>query len=182
MRAAARLFAAQGYHATSMDDLSAATGLAPGGLYHYIERKEQLLIAICDELMEPLLERAGEVVGDPEVPAEQRLRALVRVWVAHVVEHRDHMVVFVRERGVIEREAQWRAVRRSRERFEALVDELLAAVQAHGGGAFDDRRLALLALLGMVNHLPSWYRPRGRLSPAQIADGFCDLLLASHEP
>ena len=41
-----------------------------------------------------------------------------------------------------------------------------------------DRRLALSALLGMVNHTAQWYRPRGRLSAAQIADGYTDLLVA----
>ena len=39
---AARLFAERGYQATSMSDLTEATGLAAGGLYHYIESKDQL--------------------------------------------------------------------------------------------------------------------------------------------
>jgi hypothetical protein len=28
----------------------------------------------------------------------------------------------------------------------------------------------------MVNHTPQWYRPRGRLSPQQIADGYLKLV------
>ena len=40
-----------------------------------------------------------------------------------------------------------------------------------------DRDLALRALLGMVNHTAQWFRPRGRLSAEQIADGYVDLLL-----
>jgi hypothetical protein len=28
-----------------------------------------------------------------------------------------------------------------------------------------------------VNHTPQWFRPRGRLSAAEIADGYCELLL-----
>jgi hypothetical protein len=43
--------------------------------------------------------------------------------------------------------------------------------------SFADRGLALRALLGMVNYSPQWLRPEGRLSPEQIADGYCDLLL-----
>jgi hypothetical protein len=42
-----------------------------------------------------------------------------------------------------------------------------------------DPDLALRALLGMVNHTAQWYRPRGRLSTEQIADGYTDLLLSS---
>ncbi len=100
---AAKLFAERGYDGTSMSELTEATGLAAGGLYHYIEGKDDLLIAICDELLEPLLTQAREVAAAAAPPVEQ-LRALVAAWVAHVVEHRHHMLVFTQERQAIERE------------------------------------------------------------------------------
>ncbi len=173
---AARVFAERGYQATSMADLTEATGLTAGGLYHYIGSKEQLLFGICDDLMAPLLEQARPIArGDG--PPEERLRALLRTWLRHVAAHRDHLLVFAQERHVIEREPQWRAVRRQRREFEALLDDVLAEGERTGAMRFADRRLALLALLGMVNHTAQWFRPRGRLSAEQIADGYCDLLL-----
>ena len=175
---AAKVFAERGYDQTSIQDLADAIGLAAGGLYHYIGSKERLLISICDQLMEPLLDGATALVEEDAPPAGQ-LRALVRLWVGHVVEHRDHMLVFQQERHVIERGAQWRGVRSSRKRFERLVDDVLARVEASGEAAFADRRLAVSALLGMVNHTAQWYRPRGRLSPEEIANGYVDLLLGA---
>jgi AcrR family transcriptional regulator len=174
--AAARLFAERGYHATSMQDLTQATGLAAGGLYHYIGSKEQLLFRICDELLEPLLEQARATVAH-DAPATQHLRQLVRAWLAHVATHRDHMAVFAQVRHAIEREPQWRDVRRQRKAFEQLLDDVLARGERDGTMRFADRGLTLLALLGMVNHTATWLKPRGRLSPEQIADGYCDLLL-----
>lgn len=176
VEAAAALFAQRGYHATRMQDVTAATGLTAGGLYHYFGSKEQLLIAICDALMEPLLSKV-EGLGIDELEAEPALRALVGAWVAHVAAHREHMIVFLQERHVIEREPQWRHVAGSRKRFERLLDRTLERVEREGRVAFADRRLTTFALLGMVNHLPQWYRPRGRLSVEQIADGFCDMVL-----
>ena len=173
---AAAVFAERGYDQTSIQDLADAIGLAAGGLYHYIGSKERLLISICDQLMEPLLAAARGLVAEPATPVE-RLRALVRLWVAHVVEHRDHMLVFQQERHAIERGDQWRGVRGSRKRFERLVEDALAGVEDSGEATFADRRLALSALLGMVNHTAQWYRPRGRLSPVEIADGYADLLV-----
>lgn len=175
--AAARLFAQQGYGATSMADLVEATGLTAGGLYHYIDSKEQLLIRICDELLEPLLERVEHVVADETQAPDEQLRALVYAWVAHVEGHLDHMVVFQQERRVIEAEEQWRRVRRSRKRFERLLDGVLARCEAAGLLGTVDRSLTLRALLGMVNHTAQWYRPGGRLDTSAIADGFCDLIL-----
>ena len=170
---AAAVFAERGYDQTSVPELAEALGLAAGSLYHYFGGKEQLLRAICDQLMDPLLDRAEDLLAEPREPAEQ-LRALVRLWVEHVVTHRDHMLVFQQERHVIERGAAWRGVRASRKAFERLVENTLARA---GASAAADRRLALSALLGMVNHTAQWYRPRGRLSAAEIADGYVDLLL-----
>jgi AcrR family transcriptional regulator len=174
--AAAELFAQRGYDGTSMSELTAATGLAAGGLYHYIEGKDDLLIAICDELLEPLLERAREIVAVDASPVEQ-LRELIEAWVAHVVEHRHHMLVFTQERQAIESQPRWRHVRSQRKAFEKILDQVLDRGEADGSMTFADRRLSLLALLGMVNYTPQWVRPNGRLSPAAIADGYCAMVL-----
>jgi AcrR family transcriptional regulator len=176
---AAQLFAERGYQRTSVGDLTEATGLAAGGLYHYIGSKEQLLIRICDELMDPLLEQAEVIVASAE-PPEVQLRELVRAWVAHVEAHRHHMLVFQQERHTIEREPQWREVRAKRKGFEQLLAQLLQRGEQAGTLRFADRRLALLGLLAMVNYTPQWYRPGGRLSAQQVADGYCDLLLEAH--
>lgn len=174
--AAARLFAGQGLERSSMQDLVAATGLAAGGLYHYIGSKEELARTICDDLVEPLLDQARELVARDAAPAD-RLRDLVRLWTAHVVEHRDHMLVFDQVRHVAETDAAWRGVRTTRKRFERLVDDVLADVQDAGLLVQADRRIALAALLGAVNSTAQWFAPRGRLSPGEIADGYVALVL-----
>lgn len=176
MDVAAREFAQRGYHATSIDDLIAATGLTRGGLYHYTDSKQALLFGVLDELMDPLLEQARAIVEQPGTP-EQHLRRLVRAWVAHVAAHLDHMVVFHRERATLEADPRWEQVRRARRAFERLLAGVLERGQADGSLRMDDPQLVLLALLGMVNHTPQWLRPHGRLRPEQVADGFCDVLL-----
>jgi TetR/AcrR family transcriptional regulator, cholesterol catabolism regulator len=174
--AAARVFAERGYERTSVQELTEAMGLTPAALYHYFPGKEELLIRICDQLLDPLLDRARAAV-EADAPAAARLRALVRLWVGHVVTHRDHMLVFQQVRHVIEHGPAWRAVRANRKRFERLVDDALADAEEAGALVPRDRRLALAALLGMVNHTAQWYRPRGRLTPEAIADGYLELLL-----
>jgi AcrR family transcriptional regulator len=173
---AARVFAQRGYDQTSVPELADALGIAAGGLYHYFAGKEELLIAVCDQLMEPLLAEAESLMGTEQSP-DRQLRALVRLWVAHVIEHRDHMLVFQQERHVIDHGEQWRNVRESRKRFERLVDGVLQEAHDQGLTRIEDSRLALSALLGMVNHTAQWYRPRGRLTATGIADGYVDLIL-----
>jgi AcrR family transcriptional regulator len=170
VRAAAREFAQRGYHATSMDDLSTATGLAAGGLYHYIGSKEQLLFAILAQLMDPLLERARELEAS-SAPPDERLRELLRVWLAHIERHHDHMLVFTQERRILERDERWKQVRESRKAFEEILGRIVAGAAPQG-----DTRLRVLALLGMVNHTAQWFRPGGRLSTEDIADGYWEIV------
>jgi TetR/AcrR family transcriptional regulator, cholesterol catabolism regulator len=174
---AASVFAARGYDQTSVPELALALGMAAGGLYHYFASKEELLIAICDQLMDPLLDEAEELVAE-DSPPEVQLRSLVRLWVAHVIEHRDHMLVFQQERHVIDRGEQWERIRERRKRFERLVARVLRRAADRDLISVGDPRLALSALLGMVNYTAQWHRPRGRLSAEEIADGYVDLILA----
>ena len=179
--AAAARFARHGYDQTTMAELAGSMGLATGALYHYFAAKEQLLRAICDELMEPLLRSSRELLAQADgEPGAERLRGLVRLWVSHVCDHRDHMRVFQQERHVIESGERWRSVRSSRKAFERLVSTLLTpALEDVDGG--EPTTLALLALLGMVNHTAQWYRPRGPLTPREIADGYVDLVLGGRD-
>jgi AcrR family transcriptional regulator len=180
---AARVFARQGYDQTTVPQLADELGLAAGSLYHYFGSKEQLLIAICDQLMDPLLDEARAIAAASDVndhtsdPAQQ-LRQLVRLWVAHVIERRNHMLVFQQERHVIDHGDQWRQVRDRRKEFERLVESVLQRVHDDGRARLADPRLSLAALLGMVNHTAQWYRPRGRLTAAEIADGYVELIVA----
>jgi AcrR family transcriptional regulator len=179
--AAAEAFARRGYHATSIDDLVDATGLARGGLYHYIGSKQALLIEVFDVLMTPLLERAREIAAG-DAPAEERLRLLVRVWMAHVDSHRAHMTVFTQERRTLERTPEWERVRGDRREFEAILGTILEDGGAAGELVIADVDLAKLAITGMVNSTPQWFDPERRLSAEQVADGFCDLLLSGIRP
>jgi len=175
---AARVFALHGYDQTSVPQLADELGLAAGSLYHYFGSKEQLLIAICDQLMDPLLDEARAITASQDDDAAAQLQALVHLWVAHVIERRNHMLVFQQERHVIDHGDQWRQVRERRKEFERLVKSVLERVHRDGETRLTDARLSLAALLGMVNHTAQWYRPRGRLSAAEIADGYVELIVA----
>jgi TetR/AcrR family transcriptional regulator, cholesterol catabolism regulator len=174
--AAAKAFAQRGYHATTIEHLIEASGLTRGGIYHYTKSKRDLLLAVIDELMTPLLAEAREVVERPQ-PPEAHLRQLLRLWLAHVASHRDHMVVFAQERRTLERGRGWSEVRDARGRFEAMLGEVIDRGEREGGFAIRDRQLTMLMLLGAVNYTPQWFEPGRRLSPEQIADLYCDTLL-----
>ena len=63
LRAAVDEFLEKGYDGSSMDAVAARAGLTKGGLYHHFSSKEELLFAVHERLMRPivgLLDKASE--------------------------------------------------------------------------------------------------------------------------
>lgn len=174
---AAGVFAARGYHATSIEHLVEATGLKRGGLYHYIDGKLDLLIAIHERFIEPLLADAREIAAGDE-PPDVQLRALAHSLMGDIADYRDQVTVFLHEWRVIESDPAWKAIRKSRREFEDIVTGVLRRGRGEGVFAFDDERLTLLAFLGAFNYSYQWYDASKDATPDEIADAFTDIFIA----
>ena len=72
--AALTLFRMNGYHNTSMADISASCGLLKGSIYHYFPGKKELAIAALDRVIAETREKLFRPALDPSVPAEVRDR------------------------------------------------------------------------------------------------------------
>jgi AcrR family transcriptional regulator len=157
LQAAVRLFNARGYDATSMFDIAESLGITKSSVYHHISGKEQLLQMAMDRALDGLFEAANEVRA-LDVPALERLRQLVRRSVLVLSDRFEFVTVLLRVRGntVVEQHALAR-----RRDFDAIVTELVKQAQAEGGVRPDiDPANAARLVLGMVNSLTEWYRPR----------------------
>ena len=63
----------------------------------------------------------------------------------------------------------------TRARFRAAIADGIAS----GAFALTDPSLAATFLLTALNGIPTWYRPTGSASPAQLADLYADLAVRS---
>jgi AcrR family transcriptional regulator len=174
--AALRLFRDKGYHATSMQDIAAAVGLYKGSLYHYIGSKEELLVRVFERGMGTLLDDVEGIVGDPSLRPSEQLRRIVAAHVAAVAENLDALTVYFHEFRALAGESL-ATVRAQRERYTRLVSEIVSRGVAIGEFATPDVGITTLGLIGMCNSMCEWYRPGGRLGPADIARYFADLVL-----
>lgn len=84
LRAAARLFALKGYHATKLEEVLAAADVTTGAFFHHFAGKEALGFAVIDRHMENRRRRLDEIerraapppAGDPLERAFRRLDAI----------------------------------------------------------------------------------------------------------
>ena len=74
--AAARVFAERGVNATSVADIVRAAGVAQGTFYLYFESKDDVILAVVEDVAEQLMAGFVQVIQAPGTPVE-RLRLLV---------------------------------------------------------------------------------------------------------
>jgi TetR/AcrR family transcriptional regulator, cholesterol catabolism regulator len=176
LEAAAHLFAEQGYHATSIDDLVEATGLQRGGLYHYIEGKQDLLFQIHRLFVEPQLEELSKL-AEADEPADVTLRAIVVELMRAFAAHRDQGFVFVYERRAMLDHPKWESVRSLRDQVEELIQKVIVRGVEEGQFNVPDSRIATQVLLGIINSSYEWFRTGGRYSADIVADRFADIFI-----
>ncbi len=164
---AAKVFAVQGYHSTTMRDLAAATGMSLAGMYYYVRGKEELLYRVQERCFTRVLagaEAALAGVGDAD-PAE-RLQAFIRHHVAFFAAHMAEMKVLSHEASSLggERARRVNAIKR---RYVDLLEGLLRDAAPDEPAV--ERSAAAYVLFGMMNWIYNWYDPAGEIDPERLA-------------
>ena len=78
LRAAVKVFAKSGFHATRVSEVAKAAGVADGTIYLYFKSKEELLVSLFEDRVQKLLQfMKDELPKEPT--AAGRLRALVHM-------------------------------------------------------------------------------------------------------
>lgn len=161
--AAATKFAEQGYHATTIRDLAAATMMTPGAIYFHVPNKQTLLLAVYEEGVQRIVDRVDRAVAGGET-GWSRLAAAVEAHLEAILDVSafSRVVIRILPDDVPEVSADLTRLRdRYEDRFRALFGEVkLPEGMAPG--------LARLFLLGSLNWTPVWHRS-GRTSISEIA-------------
>lgn len=161
--AAATKFAEQGYHATTIRDLAAATMMTPGAIYFHVPNKQTLLLAVYEEGVQRIVDRVDRAIAGGET-AWSRLAAAVEAHLEAILDVSAFARVVIRifPDDVPEVSADLTRLRdRYEERFRVLLGEVKLPEGMEPG-------LARLFLLGSLNWTPVWHRP-GRTSISEIA-------------
>jgi AcrR family transcriptional regulator len=85
---AGRVFAAQGYHSASMEEIASQADVTKPMIYAYFGSKEGLYVAYIEQSGRELLERL-RTATDPSKPANDRLQAGILEFFRFVAERRD---------------------------------------------------------------------------------------------
>lgn len=119
--------------------------------------------------------KLGRALLGEEGSAEAKLRQLSRAQMRSLAGNLAEWTVFQRD-GLALRGAVREQIVARRDEYEQIWEELFE----RGVRAGEFRRLdpvVIKGLLGMHNYAYLWVREDGRLTPEEIADHFCDVVL-----
>jgi AcrR family transcriptional regulator len=149
------VFAAKGYHETTVSDLVAASGVARGTFYLYFDGKEALFLELLADLLQHV---RGNIVGVnlTRGPLEEQLHATIARLLRTVESNRPLTRILFREAVGLHSAVD--------ERLRAFDAELLGYVErslalgiALGRIRATDPRLSALAVVGSVRELVQHY-------------------------
>ena len=97
VEAAGRLFGERGYDATRLDDVAAGAGVTKPVLYRHFDDKQALYLALLQRHRDDLAGFAAAI--PPDGTLQERLRAVLEVWLAYVEAHAYQWQMLFRDSG-----------------------------------------------------------------------------------
>ncbi len=173
---AAALFASQGYHGTSMQDIAERVGMLKGSLYAHVANKEEILLEIVSTASRLFTDAVRPVLLDDDPPTFKLRRALV-AHLSVIAENRAAATVFLFEwRHLDGQPLRWFG--EVRERYESLWDGLVGTGQAAGVlTSAVEPRMAVRLMLSAAAGACQWAPDLSDAAGLRIADALADLVL-----
>ena len=161
LQTASELFARNGFHGVSMDELGAAAGVSGPALNRYFPGKEAILSAMLVDISERLLGGGRERVESAASPS-RALRSLVDFHVDFALDHPDLIDVQARDLDAVP-DVDRRAVRRLQSQYVTLWVDALVGQRPEMSP--ERARAAAHAVFGLINSTPH----SARLSRPEMA-------------
>ncbi|MDE2120844.1 MAG: TetR family transcriptional regulator [Betaproteobacteria bacterium] len=171
---AARLFALQGFMATSMNQVAEACGLSKAALYHYFRDKYALAAHIAETHVRQLLDVVVRVQAACDDP-QRLLPALIEQFVREYASAQDAHRVLTEDVRFLAEDDRQRILEVEREVVERFA-QAMYAMRPQLRERQVDKALAML-LFGMINWLFTWFKAGRGLDYEQLAPMVADLFL-----
>jgi len=172
---AAELFAAKGYHGTSIIDIANASGTAKARLYYYFDSKEHLLFSLLKSHAEHLKSELAEPLAGDGTAKARLLAYTKRLLQINIRSRHQHAIILSElDKLPLVRRAEITVLLRAP--IEGLYD-LLAEINPGLATNKAARFPAAMLLLGMINWSHTWFDNDGPLDTDSYANMICETFI-----
>jgi AcrR family transcriptional regulator len=175
--AAVDIFHANGYSATSVDDVANAVGILKGSLYYYMDSKEDLLLRIVEDVHEEVEALMAEALADEDAPPLERLATYVRAQVDYNARNIKRVRVYYHDYDQLSPERLASVRKRRRANEQTIIALLKEAKKAGEVPASLNERLAAKTVFATIIWTYTWFKPGGGVSGAELGEFCADFVL-----
>jgi len=172
--AAAQVIRRKGFHGASMADIADAVKLQKASLYHHVTSKQEILLDLLERALQLLSDRISQIAAG-DLPADEKLRQMIKVYLQLLAENSDLSSVLLFEYRSLDKKSHARHIPH-RDKFEGIWREVVNEGVRAGLFACPDGPIAVRMLMGVMNWTLTWYNPAGPKSIERIADQYAELL------
>lgn len=176
VEAATHVFSKYGYHGASMADIAQAVGIRKASLYHHLRKKEDLLLAIHEGLVNDLIERTELALANRETPGD-RLAAVLHAAMEFIGSNKEGVTVFLSEAGVVATGERWDAIVAKRDFYESRVAAIVRDGMDRGEFIELPHKVVARGVLAMANWCYTWFEPTRSMTADEVADIFVTMAL-----
>jgi AcrR family transcriptional regulator len=167
-KAALKLFSDRGYQNTSMTDVATTVGLTKGGLYYHVDKKEQLLLRIHNEMADAFLDQFEMSYQSSKDPVVQ-LKNMIGAHLSLIEDYGPNVKIFFNELRHLQKSPLFKLTIQKRDRIFFMIQNVIEeGIKLKKFRKDQDPFLTAMLINGMINWFYQWYRKDDRLPMSKI--------------
>ncbi|GCE42176.1 transcriptional regulator, TetR family [Rhodococcus wratislaviensis] len=184
LRAAAKVFRAKGFHATSVSEIAAEFGSDRASLYYYVGSKEELFEMVVEQAVLENVQMAEQIRDGAEEPGAKLREILIALMRSYDVNFPQLFVFLQEDTGRLTgKDEAWsnRMQEWSRRYFQAVRDVIQTGIDSGVFASVLPVAVIAQGVVGMVSWSHRWYQPGSGVPAEEIGARFADTLLGGLE-
>jgi AcrR family transcriptional regulator len=174
LRKAARLFLAQGYHRTNLNDIAEQLNITKPALYNYFASKDEMLFE-CFRLGHEMILRQMTEIAEAPTSGLDKISRFIRAYARLMTTDYGACMVRLDERELPSLTLQ--NVRAFKRDIDHRLRKFVSEGIEDGSVIRCDVKLTTFAIAGSLNWIGHWYKTEGA-SPDRIGEEFAARLIA----
>ena len=175
LKTAATLFTTNGFHRTTLVDIATQLHITKPALYHYFESKDEILIE-CIRMGLAAFEESFEESSARGATGRERLEAFMTWYAENMTTVYGACFARVAEQDL--GDAAKQELLGAKRVVDRRLRQLIESGIADSSLSPCDVTLAAFTIAGALSWIGHWYKPGGRWTPRQAAEGVVKQLVA----
>lgn len=166
LKTAAQLFCEKGFHKTTLADIAALLHITKPAIYHYFASKDEILIGCVREGLAAVEDEFATASQQGSTGLE-RLSHFMTWYAENMTTVFGMCLVRIADQDLEDKTRQ--ELHSAKTMVDKRIRQLLDAGVEDGSIAPCNARLTAFSIAGALSWVGHWYKPGGRLAPAEVA-------------